>query len=454
MRAGADNVARESPPFAGMRVLVLGLGRFGGGVGVTRWLREQGARVTVSDSADRASLVESVEAIAPLDITLHLGGHDPADLRSVDLAVVNPAVVKNVSPIFQELVHRGIAWTTEMNLFCERCPASVIGVTGSYGKSTTCAMLAGALQACFHAEIRRVYLGGNIGHSLLGDLEHMQPDDRVVLEMSNAQLEDLPRIDWVPSVAVINNIWPHHIDRHLSFDGYMAAKFNLLGDGRREQRAIVGELAPEAEARLKHFGGREKLRVRRVAPPIPPVELTVPGAHNRVNAATVLTVCDVLGVPEPIVRDSLRSFSGLPHRLQWVRCLDGVDYFNDSKSTSPRNTLAAIASLSRSIVGLVGGQRKDVDLTEWARGVSSTCRCVVCFGEAGSRFAAALRNAGRSGGDPQVVLVDRLADAVSAARSAAGPGDAVLFSPGAPSFDAYHNYAERGDHFVRLIRAI
>ena len=154
----------RSRTLKGLRVLVVGLGRFGGGVGVTRWLAGEGAVVTVTDQATPESLEESVAAIAGLGVTLHLGGHDPRDLDPTDLVVVNPAV--------------------EINLFCERCPAVVIGVTGSYGKSTTCAMLAAALRAACDTG---VYLGGNIGRSLLPDLPEMRGSDIVILEMSNAQ---------------------------------------------------------------------------------------------------------------------------------------------------------------------------------------------------------------------------------------------------------------------------
>ena len=457
MESAVSGASIRPSPLAGRRVLVVGLGRFGGGVGVTRWLAEQGARVTVSDAAEPSSLAPSLAAIADLDVALHLGGHDAADLDSADLAVVNPAVFKGRSPLFQEILRRGIDWTTEMNLFCERCPARVIGVTGTFGKSTTCAMLADGLRAgreCARDCYREVFLGGNIGHSLLSELAAMGSDDLVVLEMSNAQLEDLPRIRWGPAIAAVTNIWPHHLDRHGSFGAYIEAKLNLLRAPDRLQTGVIGELAPEAEEALSQLTARQPMNVVRVASPEPPLELRVPGAHNRADAAMVLTVCGAIGMEESAAREALRDYAGLPHRLQWICRFGDVDYYNDSKSTALANTLTALQSMAQPVVAIVGGQRKGVDLADWARGVAAACRAVVCTGEAGPTFARALRGAADAGGRASIVEAGSLEAAVAAARRAALPGDVVLFSPGAPSFDAHANFAERGEHFIRVVRSL
>ena len=309
---------RPRPPsYAGTRVLVIGLGRFGGGVGVTRWLAGEGAHVTVTDQADAESLCESVEALADLNVTFHLGGHDDVDLSATDLVVVNPAVRKLTSSLFQEVTLRGIPWTTEMNLFCERCPAPVIGVTGTFGKSTTCSMLAAALEDCRRAGKARysaVHLGGNIGRSLLPELGSIEPTDLVVLEMSNAQLEDLPRIGWAPWIAVITNLSPHHLDRYGSARAYVHAKLNIVRDPAGASTVIVGRMYPEAGSLLTELMADSPGRVVPVSRPVPPAELLVPGSHNQENAACVLTVCRQLGLDERLVRKALRSFRGFPHR--------------------------------------------------------------------------------------------------------------------------------------------
>ena len=505
--------ADRLPSLAGLRVLVVGLGRLGGGIGVTRWLARQGASVTVTDQAGGDTLAASVRAVTDLDIELHLGGHDPRDLDNTDLVVINPAVIKGRSDFFREIVRRKIAWTTEMNLFCERFFGKVIGVTGTYGKSTTCAMLAEALEACRAAgaaEYTGVHLGGNIGRCLLPELDTIRPTDLVVLEMSSAQLEDLSRIDWAPSIAVITNISRHHLDRYDAHSDYVAAKLNIIGDAKITDKVILGYMDAEAETILRRklvdFGSS----VVRVTLPEPPVELRLPGDHNQANVACVLAVCHHLGLDEAVVRDAMRLFKGLPHRLEYVRTLDGVDYYNDSKSTSPASTIRAVEALGRPVVAIVGGKLvRDSNLaptpdlapaedaqpndrleslshignavsagdnvcgtdfpvgqmTGWKVGPTydlrgcaqvlvRSARPVICIGESGPVFAEAVRGLLGPEDPGRVRLAGGLVEAIQIARAAARPGDAVLFSPGAPSFDAYANFVDRGRHFLDAVNAL
>lgn len=437
---------------SGRRALVVGLGRLGGGLGVTRWLCEQGAVVTVTDQASAESLAESVEALRGLPVALHLGGHNDADLDTSDLVIINPAVHKSASPYFREIVRREIEWTTEMNLFCERCPATVVGVTGTFGKSTTCAMLFEVFEAARLAgkvDCGAVHLGGNIGRSLLTEVPHIDARDWVVLEMSNAQLEDLPRIRWTPSVAVITNLYPHHLDRHTRFSGYIQAKLNIARAPIGGGPLVTGSLHPEVEPFLADVVAPDR-RVR-VTALNPPAELFVPGEHNQANAACVATVAGIMGLDGAFVREILRSFRGLPHRLEFVRSMHGVDYFNDSKSTAPPATVVAVRSMSRRLVTIVGGQRKDVPLLEMVESLRNSCRAVVCMGESGPTFANAITAASPA---TSVRVVQRLEEAVPLAATLAQPGDAVLFSPGAPSFDQYGNFTERGRHFVDTVQSL
>ena len=453
--------ARQLPPLAGVRTLVVGLGRFGGGVGVTQWLVGQGAAVTVTDHADAASLAESLEQIAGLPVSLALGGHGACDLSQFDLVIVNPAVNKGKSDLFREILRRKISWTTEMNLFCERCPAPVVGVTGSFGKSTTSAMVAHVLEAGpgETAAFSEVHLGGNIGRSLLNDLPLIKDSDVVVLEMSNAQLEDIDRIDWGPAVAVITNLFPHHLDRYENFEGYIQAKLNLVRAGNGKCPVVVGELHPLARQLLEEAVEGDLSRLKPMEKSHPPVELLVPGDHNRVNADCVLTIAREMGLDEGAARVSLASFRGLPHRLELVAKAGGVDYINDSKSTAPAATIIALHSLGDrlgKLIAIVGGQKKDVPLDDCAKVLAQTCRTVICYGEAGPSFATAVRQASAEARKSQnaetnVSVADGLAEAMSLAVSEGRPGETVLFSPGAPSFDQYANFTERGKHFAALV---
>lgn len=452
---------------ADARVLVVGLGRFGGGIGVTRWLAAQGARVTVTDEADAHALEESLAEIEDLGVRLRLGGHHAEDLTACDLVVVNPAVMKGRSKFFAEIVRRGVPRTTEMNLFCERCPAPIIGVTGTFGKSTTSAMIAAALEGCRvagAASFTKVHFGGNIGVSLLPELHRIAPTDVVVLEMSNAQLEDLPTIDWSPFGAVLTNLIPHHLDRYDgSFDAYIQAKFNLLRRSDRTQWFIRGAVHEQVETRVAALGPFRSGEAVRVPPLDAPIELRIPGDHNQTNAACALAVCRAMGLPEATARAALADFRGLPHRLEFVRTLDGVDYYNDSKSTAPSATIVALRSLDRPVICIVGGQAKPgIDVHEFATALRDRSRAVVCVGESRTAFGSAIRERGvgsaaksdRGRGIPSVHEASSLDEAVPIARNLARPGDVVLLSPGAPSFDAYKNFVQRGEHFVSLVIAL
>lgn len=447
----------QLPSFAGVRALVVGLGRFGGGVGVTRWLAGQGATVTVTDQAAPDSLADSLAEVADLPLTLCLGGHDQCDLAATDLVVLNPAVQKSKSPLFREILRRDIPWTTEINLFCERCPAPVLAITGSFGKSTTCAMLAHVLEQVrddLSAGYRTVHLGGNIGRSLLNDLSEIDPRDIVVLEMSNAQLEDINRIHWEPAIAAITNLVPHHLDRYDDFEGYAQSKLNLIRAGSGTCPVVFGQLDPRVQVWLGEAVGKRRDRLRPI-PEIDPIALRVPGRHNQINAACVMTIGRAMGLDSARIRDALGSFCGLPHRLEFVAEAGGVRYINDSKSTAPNATIIAIRALadeSGSLVVIVGGQNKNVDFSECAECLARSARVVICCGESGPAFARAMGNAAGDSGVTHVV--HGVAEAVATAARLARPGDTVLFSPGAPSFDHYLNYTKRGDDFRRHVLAL
>ncbi len=441
-----------TPSFSGKRVLVVGLGHFGGGVGVTRWLADRGAIVTVTDTAAADGLRESVDALDGLAIDFRLGGHDRVDLDSIDVAVVNPAIPKRSNPLFAEITRRSIPWTTEINLFCERCPARVVAFTGSFGKSTTCAMQSAILE---HAASGRVFLGGNIGRSLLPELAAIREQDWVVLEMSDAQLEDAPRISWTPDLAVITNLHPHHLDRYASFEDYVEAKLNILGNAGVPRYIVAGEMAPAAAAMLRDRVIRRGLKLLPVCPPAFPIELAVPGEHNQRNARCALTVAGVMGIADQDARDALRRFRGLPHRLEVVRELGGVQFINDSKATAPSATVAAVTSFECPVVVLVGGQRVvDAEFGDFARTVATRCSLVVGMGESGEAMIGAIAEALPVARHVELCVRESLEEACSLALARANAGDVVLFSPGAPSFDAYANYRRRGEHFAAVVRGL
>ncbi len=455
------------------RVTVMGLGGFGGGVGVTRWLVRAGARVTVTDKAPAERLEPALAELAGLPITLHLGGHDDADFRATDLVVVNPAVPPT-SEYLALATQAGVPITTEINLFVERCPAGCVGITGSVGKSTVTAMIGHVLTYAAQrgaAALRggRVWVGGNIGASLLDALPGMRAEDLVVLELSSFQLERTPLVRWSPHVAVITNITPNHLDWHGSFAAYAAAKLNLVRFQRPERDVIVIQDTPELRRLFDQlFGdvsgvwryglaGDTPVAVQQSTAAVdcddrrcrwPALRLQVPGRHNRENAAAALTVAEVLGVPAETALAALESFEALPHRLQRVAEVAGVTYYDDSKATTPEAALTALRAIEQPLLVILGGYDKGSDLRPVAEEVARRARFAACIGTTGGALAEQIRAAGGA-----AEYAGDLAGAVAACRARAQAGDAVLLSPACASWDQFADYRARGRRFAELARS-
>lgn len=439
------------------RVTVMGLGRFGGGVGVTRWLVAAGARVTVTDLAPAEKLASSLRQIADLGVTLRLGEHDERDFRGADAVIVNPAV-QDSSPFLQTARAAGVLVTAEVNLFVERCPARCVGVTGSVGKSTITAMIGHVLQRTLPD--RQVWVGGNIGRSLLDALDQIRPEDLVVLELSSFQLQRTPAVQWSPHVAVITRITPNHLDWHGSYEAYKAAKLNIVRFQQRGRDAAVLQQALELEAAaadLRQQGavvwcygldhgapvaddGATRLRWEAL-------DLAVPGEHNRENAAAALSVAHALGVADDAACAALATFEALPHRLQRVAVSGGVTYFDDSKSTTPEAAITALTAIAAPVLVILGGYDKGSDLRSVAEAAARRAKFAACIGKTGPKLADAIHDAGG-----QAEICPDLPAAVAACRSHAAPGDAVLLSPACASWDQFADYRERGELFARLAR--
>jgi len=428
---------------AGQRVTVVGLGRFGGGLGVTRWLCEQGARVTVSDKAPAEELAESVRLLEGLDVSLHLGAHDERDFTEADLLVVSPAVPPHAPPL-KLASAAGVPRTTEINLFLWRCPAPVVGITGTVGKSTTTAMIGEVLS-------RRMptHVGGNIGRSLLGDLPRIAPDHAVVLELSSFQLEALPEVARSPHVALVTNFAPNHLDRHVTAAAYADAKKNLF---RFQQPGDVLILnAADAPTAAWAAEAPEGVRVEHFDPAAEPFELAVVGAHNQANAQAAWAVARQFGIDRDTGASALAGFPGLPHRLQFVAERGGVRYYNDSKCTTPEGAVVALASFPpRTAVFIVGGYDKGVGFDELGAALAERAKAVIALGATAERILLAV-DVHRAGTDPPTARAADLSAAVRLAAAHAGPGDAVALSPACASYDQFVNYEQRGAEFVRFV---
>jgi len=426
---------------AGRRVTVAGLGRFGGGVGLTRWLCSRGARVTVSDIADAEALADSVEALEGCDAALHLGGHDKADFFGADLLVVNPAIPKD-SPLLTSAKAAGVLWTTEINLFLQRCPAKVVGITGTVGKSTTTAMAGKIL-----ADKYTTHVGGNIGKSLLESLDEIREDHVVVLELSSFQLEDVPLIGVSPHVAVVTNLQPNHLDRHKTLAAYASAKKNIYRFQGGDDVLILNASDPATTGWAREAPGK----VEWFRPSDEPFELSVPGEHNQANAQAAWAAGRLLGVDREAAAGALRDFAPLPHRLQFVTERDGVRYYNDSKCTTPEGAVVALdAFKGRSVVLLAGGYDKHVGFEKLGAAVADRAKALVAFGATRDKIIEAVEQF-QHGHRPAVQRADDLPEALALARNHAASGDVILLSPACASYDQFTNYEHRGELFVELV---
>ena len=459
--------------FAGKRVVVMGLGRFGGGIGVTRWLHNQGARVHVTDLANEEALAKSLQSIKNLNVSYRLGSHDEADLNDCDLLVVNPAVDKRKASFFHTAVKRGIPWTSEMNLFLERCPGKIVGITGTVGKSTTTAMIGDILDAAKNAagwRYGQVWLGGNIGKSLLDDLPEIAAGDIVVLELSSFQLEDASVGHRSPHIAMITNLRNNHLDRHGTMQAYAEAKANIYRYQTADDWLILladggVELLPDDWKARKHLARfAVDPNTHRVQVTLPhrdrpateelAVTLSVPGLHNVENAAAALAVSRILEVPDSVALSALAAFAGLPHRLEFIREFKGVRYYNDSKATTPDAAMTSLRAFDCGIVAMVGGSDKGSSFTELGRTLARRAKGIVCMGATQEAIRHEILLAADPARAPVVKTASNSQEAVEFARQLAAPGDVVLLSPACASFDWFRNYEERGDTFKALVMAL
>ncbi len=433
----------SSADWTARRVTLMGLGRHGGGLGAARYLAGHGARLTISDTADRDALAETLAPLSDVPIArLSLGGHDEADFRAAEFIVVNPAV-RPEHPCLQIARASGAILTSEIELFLHRCPANVVGVTGSNGKSTTCSMLAAMLTAAG----RRVWLGGNIGRSLLGDLGHMTAGDWVVLELSSFQLAHLSERAPLPAIAIVTNCTPNHLDWHGSLDAYRRAKQRIVCGQPADSLLVLNPWDPE----LASWAALARGRTCGAWPleAIPP--LAVPGIHNRHNAACAAAAALAAGASAGAVRDALRAFCGLEHRLQWVANVAGRRIYNDSKATTPAATMAALAALEGDVWLLAGGTSKGAAFDALARTIITRARGAAFFGAARDelRHCVQSQRAGFS-----ILATEQLGDALDWCWRQSRAGDAIVLSPACASHDQFRDFQERGEMFCRLVRDI
>lgn len=464
----------------GKRALVIGLGMHEGGAGVVRFLVRQGAAVTVTDRQDAAALAPALAALAGLPVEWRLGGHEGIHVADYDLIVRNPAVPQT-APLLVAARAAGVPVEMEMTLFLAACPAPVIGVTGTKGKTTTARWIGHILRGWKPETV----LAGNMGVSALDALPAITPQTPVVLELSSFQLEATGARGLSPQIAVWTNLSPDHLDRYPTLAAYGAAKWNIAAHQTARDTLIVPEWRGAAAADdpgLAFLAAHIAAAKARVVPfgALPPGEryppgawwlaaadtlvwsdgaraeplgrgsdLALPGAHNRVNACAAAAAALAYGAPIAAVRAGLRAFTGTAHRYEDLGVVAGVRYINDTAATAPAAAVAALATTPGPVILLAGGSDKGLDFAALADAMLGAKAVVLFDGQVPTPLAALLAARGYAG--PVVGPVRSMAEAMRHATALAAPGDTVLLSPGAASFGVFRNEFDRGEQFKAAV---
>ena len=455
---------KDPQQFRGLRVGVVGLGLEG--LDIVRFLHREGtAEIVVSERKPVEALRAQIRALAGIPFALQADDNNPALARRVDALFVSQGVPDDL-PLLAAAREAGVPITAMMRLFLQRCPMPVVGITGSAGKTTVTALVG----AMFEAAGRPVFVGGNIGRGLLEALPAIAPETAVVLEISHTQLV---RTDRSPHLAAVLNVRPNHLDQ-FDWPSYVDLKRNLVRHQGPSDLVVLPSdeenaraFRDDTPAALRSFGlapfegagatVRDDVVVWRDAEGDSPVcdvaAIRLPGAHNLQNVLAAVSIGRSSGLPLESLAAAVAGFEGVPHRLETVAEIDGVRYVDDSIATAPERTVAALRALPGPIVLLLGGREKRLPLEPLIAEALGAARAIVCFGEAGPAFAARLSDAWRSdAGAPAVLDAGDLASAVRTAQGLARAGDTVLLAPAGASFDAYDNFAARGDHFRALVR--
>ena len=441
------------------RVLVVGLGKSGHAAAM--FLRKQGARVTVSDTRSAVALAHEIPALLDAGIMVESGGHGLLTFRRQDLIVISPGVPLD-TPEVKQVIGYGMPVIGELELASRFLKGRILAITGSNGKTTTTTLVGKILE---EADMPTL-VGGNIGTPVI-DLIPKSADDAIdVLEVSSFQLETIEQFH--PWIAVVLNITPDHLDRHGTFENYAAMKARITElQGPDDFLVLNAEdkptqmVAAKTKAQIFWFSPRRPIkqgafvhgesiafipREGAKAEPIMPVaEIPLKGSHNVENVLAAVCAARLAGVPAEKIRSAVQSFKAVEHRLEFVRTVQGVEYFNDSKATNVDAAMKAIAAFPGGIHLILGGKDKDSDYTLLSPLLRERVKAVYTIGSAAEKIERELH------GVVKMVGAGTLDMALNEARNAAVPGDTVLLAPACSSFDQFENYEHRGRTFRKIV---
>ena len=444
------------------RVLVVGLGK--SGISAALYLRRLGARVTVSDTRTGEALAKEIPALLDAGVMVETGGHGVLTFRRQDLIVVSPGVPLS-TPEIQQVLAFGVPLIGELELASQGLKGHVIAITGSNGKTTTTSLVGHILQQA-GVETK---VGGNIGLPVVDLVSESTDDTWSVLEVSSFQLETIQTFK--PNIAAVLNITPDHLDRHGTFENYAAAKTRITENQNAEDFLVLNAedkptqmVAAKTRARIVWFSAVRRIKQGAFVhgdgvyflaqeggtpePVMPVDEIPLRGAHNVENVLAAVAMARLAGVSAEQVRAGVASFQAVEHRLQFVRQVRGVEYYNDSKATNVDATAKALASFAGGVRVILGGKDKGSDYTELLPLLRERAVAVYTIGAAAEIIERQLA------GEITMERAGTLEQAVRLAAAAAQPGETVLLAPACSSFDQFENYEHRGRVFAELVNAL
>jgi UDP-N-acetylmuramoylalanine--D-glutamate ligase len=443
----------------GKRVLVVGLGK--SGVASALFLKAQGARVTVSDTKSGDELRNEIPVLLDHGITVETGGHGDRTFRGQDLIVVSPGVPVDAPPLVQARA-LGEAVIGEIELAAQVLPGPIVAITGSNGKTTTTTLVGEIMTAAGFPAL----VGGNIGTPAISLAERAKPETVIVLEVSSFQLETIQT--FCPKVAVVLNVTPDHLDRHRTFEAYVDAKARIFENQQGSDFAVLNAddptcvtMASRTAAKVFWFSRQKEVQqgawvrdgniVFREGSGqkeiIQVSEIPLKGAHNLENVLAAICAGTLMGCAPEKIRQAVRDFKAVEHRLEFVATIRGVDYYNDSKATNVDATIKALESFPANIHLILGGKDKGSDYTVLNDLLRQRVKRVYTIGAAAAKIESQIKGA-------EVVHAETLENAIRKANVVAQPGDVVLLAPACASFDQFKSYEHRGKLFKEIVHGL
>ena len=428
-------------------------------------LLEAGVDTTVCDKRSREDISESAAYFESHGARLRLG-EDYLYKLDADIIFRTPGIMPT-NPALIKAIDKGAVLTSEMEVFLSVCPCKIIAVTGSDGKTTTTSIIAKLLKN----EGWTVHVGGNIGTPLLTKSDSMHPDDIAVLELSSFQLITMRQS---PDIAVVTNLAPNHLDIHRDMKEYIEAKRNILAHQDSSGRVVLNldnvttrAYADSSKGETLFFSRREKVRDGvyldgstifdaidgKSLEIIKSNDIYLPGVHNIENFMAAFAAVRGL-VSYSSMLETARAFRGVPHRIELVRELRGIRFYNDSIASSPTRTIAGLRAFDQKVILIAGGKDKGIAFDELGAEIISRVKTLILTGLTAEKIRSAVVNAPGYSGDLKIIMCEDFADAIQAAAVTAQEGDIVLLSPACTSFDRFRNFEERGDTFRMIVQGL